>query len=140
MSYSHGICQVAISPVRADARDQAEIVTQLLFGDYVKVLDLQKPWAHIYFPADDYEGWIDFKQIHFISETEYENGVNEEHELVKTGILKVNGHLGDQHIIFGSNLPFLDGNSFKLGDKKYTIEEPVPAFNDSFVDTALRYD
>ena len=64
MNTDYGICQVAIAPVRSQATDEAEIVTQLLFGDYVKIKEQGEPWIKIYFPADDYEGWMDCKQLH----------------------------------------------------------------------------
>ena len=139
MSFTHGICQVAIAPVRLDKSDSAEIVTQFLFGDYVKVLEFGKPWTRIYFPADDYEGWMDFKQLTPISQKQFDKGVQEEHSVVTNGLLKVNGPLGDQFIIFGSNLPYLSDSSFELGDYHYTIEEPFQPFNDTFSETALRY-
>ena len=34
-----GICNLSIVPVRAAASDESEIVTQLLFGDFVKILE-----------------------------------------------------------------------------------------------------
>lgn len=58
-----GYCFVSSSPVRADKRDQSEIVTQLLFGELVSVLEISEPWAKISTMADGYEGWIDIKHI-----------------------------------------------------------------------------
>lgn len=139
MSHTHGICQVAIAPVRADKNDESEILTQLLFGDYIKVIEFGKPWTRIYFPSDDYEGWMDFKQLHFISEQTFENGVQLEHDSVKSGIMKIKGPIGEQHIIFGSNLPFLNGSSFLIGDIQCTVIDPLPTFNETLVDTSLRY-
>ena len=136
---NYGICQVAIAPLRMDASDASEIVTQLLFGDYVKVLELKKPWAHVFFPADNYEGWMDFKQLLPITEKEFNDGLETEHDVVQSGILQVKGPLGKQHIIFGSNLPFRKGKTFQMGKKECRIEDEIPEFEDSFVDTALRY-
>lgn len=136
---SYGICNLAVVPVRAEAADQSEIVTQLLFGDHVKVLEVKKPWIKIYFPADDYEGWMDFKQLKYISEGTFKKGVNIEHEVVRTGVLKLMGPLGEQHIIFGSNLPYLKNNSIRLGDDEYDIMVEIPDFGESLVETALRF-
>ncbi|MBD3636741.1 MAG: C40 family peptidase [Crocinitomicaceae bacterium] len=139
MIKSYGICQVAIAPVRASASDEAEIVTQLLFGDYVKVLEQEKPWIKIYFPADDYEGWMDFKQLKYVSEDIYQEGIDTEHEVVKTGLLAVEGPIGKQHIIFGSNLPFLNGSEFEIGTLKCKVLDEIPEFDEDFCETALRY-
>ncbi|UKN02630.1 NlpC/P60 family protein [Paracrocinitomix mangrovi] len=139
MITDYGICQVSIAPVRAQASDEAEIVTQLLFGDYVKILSLEKPWAKIYFPADDYEGYMDFKQLYFVDESTYQKGVNVEHDTVNTGILPIEGPLGKQHIIFGSNLPFIEDDKFYLGDQECTTLLVNPDISESFIDTALLY-
>lgn len=58
-----GFCYVSISPVRAESKDQSEIVTQLLFGEPVDIIEVQSPWAKVRSILDNYEGWIDIKHI-----------------------------------------------------------------------------
>lgn len=41
MEQQYGICRVAVSPIRADQSDKAEIMSQLLFGDHVEVIEKQ---------------------------------------------------------------------------------------------------
>lgn len=139
MMTKHGICQVAIAPLRAAASDESEIVTQLLFGDYVEILEKGEPWIKVYFPADDYEGWMDFKQLTYISQDFYELQARMDHPVVNTGVLKINGPLGEQHIIMGSNIPMLDGKTFRLGGSNYALIDENPELTESFVETALRY-
>lgn len=64
-----GICNVSIAPVRAEATDSAEMVTQLLFGEKVEILETQKKWLKIKADYDGYEGWVDPKQIASITES-----------------------------------------------------------------------
>ncbi|PXY40937.1 hydrolase Nlp/P60 [Flavobacterium cheongpyeongense] len=66
-----GICNLAIVPVRAEASDRSEIVTQLLFGEHIEILERQNQWARIRIQFDDYEGWVDSKQFQIISETQF---------------------------------------------------------------------
>ena len=63
-------CFVSISPVRAENKDQSEIVTQLLFGELIHVLEMHEPWFKIKTYFDNYEGWIDSKHVHFLTEKE----------------------------------------------------------------------
>lgn len=135
----HGICKLSVVPVRAEATDESEIVTQLLFGDYVKVLAKGEPWIKIYFPADDYEGWMDFKQLKYVDERVFELGVNQEHRLATLGTVQVEGPLGLQHIMFGSNLPGFNGDRFFLDGDEYIILHPLPEYNKTLVETALLY-
>ena len=66
-----GICNLAIIPLRAEASDKSEIVSQVLFGEHFEVLDQQKQWSRIKMQFDDYEGWVDSKQFQQISESNY---------------------------------------------------------------------
>ena len=72
-----GICNLAIVPVRAEPSDRSEIVTQLLFGEHIEILERQNQWARIKIQFDDYEGWVDSKQYQVISEANYKQLSNE---------------------------------------------------------------
>ena len=68
----YGICPLSIVPLRAEAGDPSEMVTQVLYGDLMQVLETQKKWSHVQLQFDGYEGWIDNKQFQFITKEEYE--------------------------------------------------------------------
>lgn len=72
-----GICRLGVVPVRANANDQAEMVSQLLFGDHYSILAYSEDqkWVKILIEFDQYEGWIDTKQHTEISE-DYFNHLN----------------------------------------------------------------
>jgi hypothetical protein len=67
-----GIGTLAIVPIRLEASDRSEMVSQLLFGEHFEVLDQNKSWSRIRVAFDGYEGWIDNKQYRTISESEYQ--------------------------------------------------------------------
>ena len=62
------ICNVSVAPVRAESSDKAEIVTQLLFGESLSVLEVTSNWTKIKIDFDGYEGWMDTKQYSLASE------------------------------------------------------------------------
>lgn len=64
------ICIVTVAPVRAENSDKAEIVTQLLYGESLDVLEVDKNWTKIKMHYDGYEGWMDTKQYKTLSEEE----------------------------------------------------------------------
>ncbi|PCJ93276.1 MAG: hydrolase Nlp/P60 [Flavobacteriaceae bacterium] len=68
----YGICHLSTVPVRLIAEESAEMTTQLLYGDYFKVLDQRKHWSKIRITYDGHEGWIANKQYTVISENDYE--------------------------------------------------------------------
>jgi cell wall-associated NlpC family hydrolase len=63
MEEQYAVCRVSIAPLRAETRDQAEIVSQLLFGDAVTILEKTDKWWRIQNADDGYEGWVDFRQL-----------------------------------------------------------------------------
>ena len=56
---------------RAIANRRSEIVSQVLFGEHFKVVEVVKQWAKIQLQYDTYEGWIDVKQFQTITEEQY---------------------------------------------------------------------
>lgn len=66
-----GICQLSIVPLRFEASDKSELVSQILYGELFKVLEKRKKWSKIRLAFDTYEGWIDNKQYIEISEENY---------------------------------------------------------------------
>lgn len=109
-------CHLSVIPVRAEAKDQAEIVTQLLFGEHCEVVSLEKPWMKVKSLHDGYEGYIDYKQVSPSNMNEFEN------------VSKNFTRLSEDHILFSSEngpLPLLKGaivgtnEKFKIGKNKF---------------------
>jgi len=67
-----GICNLAIIPLRAEASDRSEIVSQVLFGEHFEVLETVRQWTRIRLHYDQYEGWVDTKQFQRVSGEQYE--------------------------------------------------------------------
>ena len=67
----YGICNLSIVPLRIEASDKSELVSQILYGEWFKVLEQRKSWSKIRLAYDKYEGWIDNKQYLEINADEY---------------------------------------------------------------------
>ncbi|MEA1850271.1 MULTISPECIES: C40 family peptidase [unclassified Chryseobacterium] len=65
-----GICIVTVAPVRAENSDKAEIVTEILFGESADILEVNKNWTRIKMHYDNYEGWMDTKQLKPVTDEE----------------------------------------------------------------------
>ena len=75
-----------IVPIRADRADEAEIMTQMLFGDTFEILDTYKQWRYIKTAYEKYEGWIDEKVLLEISDNEFET-LNDQQPYYTTNIV-----------------------------------------------------
>ncbi|BAO56675.1 C40 family peptidase [Nonlabens marinus] len=67
----YGICPISIVPLRLEARDQSEMISQVLYGEVFKIIEYRKKWSKIRLHNDQYEGWLDNKQLLEISSEEY---------------------------------------------------------------------
>ncbi len=67
----YGICNLSIVPLRFEPRDPSEMVSQVLYGEYFKVIEKRKKWSKVRLAFDNYEGWIDNKQYLEITEADY---------------------------------------------------------------------
>ena len=62
----------SIVPVRAEAREGSEQLTQMLFGELCEMLEEKPRWNRIKLHFDGQEGWVDSKMITPMSSQEYE--------------------------------------------------------------------
>jgi hypothetical protein len=65
------ICLQPYIPIRSSASEAAEMVNQLIFGDTFRILEEVPRWYRIIRDYDDYEGWVDWKTVSFLSDQDY---------------------------------------------------------------------
>lgn len=58
-------------PLRSEDSHASEMVSQLLFNEVYEVLEVKPEWIHVKTDLDQYEGWIQSKQHHALSEEDY---------------------------------------------------------------------
>lgn len=134
----HGICTVACAPLRADSNDQAEMVSQLLFGEVFEILEKIPNWIKIKTHYDHYEGWLGDKQFEDIFVDIYEE-ITTTKCLRSAEILgKINFNGQSIRIPMGSFLPKLDKGIIKVGFKSYEYNGRVNQ-NCNLTETALHF-
>ena len=63
-----GICTVSVAAIRAEQSHQSEMVSQLLYGETIDILQTTGKFMKVKMHFDGYEGWIDAQQISSISD------------------------------------------------------------------------
>lgn len=115
----HGICIVPAAPVRSEASDRSEMVSQLLFGEVFHITGRQENWVKIITHEDQYEGWVGDKQIEnlFVDLFEEITRAKSPRTAELLGKIIFNG----QHMLvpMGSFLPLLDKGMIKVGFKEF---------------------
>ena len=69
---SYGVCILSVVPLRAEASERAEMVSQLLFGDSYEVLEVEGNWLKIKTSDCGYEGFLNQKYHHELTDTQYQ--------------------------------------------------------------------
>jgi hypothetical protein len=70
-SQTKAFCFVSTAPIRKEAADTSEMVSQLLFGEAIEVIEHGQPWIKIRTVLDGYEGYMDIKQVLPLTEKEF---------------------------------------------------------------------
>ena len=130
-------CKVSISPIRAENKDEAEIVSQLLFGEVFTINEVQKNWINITTLFDAYSGWIDIKHLKLLSEKELKrwlDGLSPAFNL----LTEIKTPWGNQRLIRGAYLS--NENLFNIGNDSFEIlnssKDNLPA---TIFETAASY-
>ncbi|MBP6532741.1 MAG: C40 family peptidase [Bacteroidia bacterium] len=117
------ICNLTLVPVRKESSDRSEMVSQLLFGDIIEILDKHKSWYKVKMLADDYIGWIDQKQVALITDEEKAN-YDAQSSFISNDILQIailnNSEMST--IVMGSTLPFYSNKKLSFGGNNYSFE------------------
>ncbi|NOX87250.1 MAG: C40 family peptidase [Chlorobi bacterium] len=117
----YGICLQALVPVRVQPGDREELTNQLLFGDLVIIKGQVKDWLLIQTVDDEYEGWVDRKQVSFIPKEEFNGLLNEEDRFSLELASRVTAEDGKSSLIFtlGARLPGYTDGAFKIKGNVY---------------------
>ncbi len=68
----YGICHLSVIPVRAQADNSSEMLTQLLYGEHFKITESRKYWSKIKIADDGTEGWITNQQFQSLDKNQFE--------------------------------------------------------------------
>ena len=105
-------CFNTVIPVRADYSDQSEIITQMVFGEVAELLDTHNQWRKIRIIHDNYEGWIDNKQVLEVTDEEFQFW--KKNQFRQTAFLmRWSSEKGVFHSLRGANIP--NTSKFKIG-------------------------
>ncbi len=118
METKFAYCIVAICPVRSEQKDSAEMVTQLLFGEVVVIKEKQNNWIFMQSQQDNYEGWIDEKQIRYITQDEALTW--EKEQVITTKNTEIIGPIGKLTVPQGAYISKNSPKHFFIGKHSYT--------------------
>lgn len=114
-----GVCRLSVVPVRSDASDRAELVTQLFFGEHYEILSStkDKKWLRIRIHYDQYEGWIDAKQHHSITKEHFEYINRADFKITTDITTSILYNKNPLTIVMGSIIPISGSELFRMEEQ-----------------------
>lgn len=131
-------CMVAISPLRKEASDAAEQVSQLLFGELVEIVQKKHPWIEVLTLSDHYSGWIDEKHVLPLTEKEVKrwmDGRTVQREFIRP----LQTPWGKQWITSGAFVPDSNELEFYIGNLPFEWLNLQHASPNSILDFAKQF-
>ena len=122
-----GICLLGVIPVRSEPSHRSEMVSQILFGELVKILSFEKDWLKVEIAYDNYGGWIPENQLQLLTETEFLQLLNAETAITSDFVQLISNQT--RQIIFpviiGSSLPGYVNGEFIITGENYFFDGEV---------------
>ena len=136
----YGISTLAIIPLRAEASERSEMVSQVLFGETYQIIELQEKWVKIITTYDDYEGWVSRVQITMLNYEDYLNMQAGDVVLTIAPVTIANKQ-SDNSLLYlpaGCTLPFYENGSSWIEKEVFGVNHPGDAATD-MITTAVSY-
>lgn len=146
----YGISELSIIPVRREPAETSEMVTQVLFGEHFRIIEITGSWCHVQLAYDQYKGWVDLKMVSEISKELYLQLSLERPTVASDTFNLVYQESCHSNILIvpGSTLPFCDPvkKRFMIDKKHYLYKGAVTVpqlrqgnIRELIIESALKY-
>jgi len=136
---SFGYCNLSFIPARAEPSDKSEMTNQVLFGEHFEVLEENDEWYKIKLDHDDYECWVDKKQVALLSEEEDQEEDSEYLVNEVSGYLEVKASGSELNLVLGSLFPAHDKGAFFIGENDYHFHGGIINYDAGSLDDVSDY-
>lgn len=122
-------------PLRSEASERSEMTSQILFGELMRVLELNDKWTFVELRYDAYRGYVDTKMLTFIEDKDYVRLNNLPKVFAQKKWQYIQTDKEDKIPVFlGSSFYNENNNSFYINGTKYTFDAQKE--KNTLIDTA----
>lgn len=127
----YGICLLSLVPCRKEPASGAEMVSQLLFGEYYTVIENAGDWLKIKTAFENYECWISAKQHTKLSESNFRELQKQSPVCVTELMPIIHNNTTQIHfpITIGATLPFYKNQNLRIENFDFSFEGQVTRGN-----------
>ena len=119
-----GICLQSAISVRIEPAHRSEMVTQVLFGELYRIMEMEDHWLKIQLTYDNYEGWIDQKQSFPLNQEEFIRlfDADTPASLDLVQLLSNETRKSITPILLGSSLPGIVDHRFSVSNEVFSFD------------------
>jgi hypothetical protein len=123
----YAIACSAVIPLRPEASEKSEMLTQIMFGEHLEVFGTVGNWANVKNAFDGYLGWIDKKTLIEIDEKQFQK-LNEPeaiHVLQELYSFAIDENNAEYILPAGSSIPNYNSKdlTFNISQKQFKLKE-----------------
>lgn len=116
---THGICPLSTVAIRNSASHKSEMISQLLFGELVEILERKgRQWVKVRCAHDNLVGWVATNQLEAITPNEF-TLYQEQFAFVLDVFQALSTADSFLPLTLGARLPNFDGLRFFVGEKTF---------------------
>lgn len=119
MDSQYAIGCFTAAALRAKAKENAELISQVLLGEPLRVIDHGRVWSRVQCAEDGFEGHIRSNQIMLVDELTFLQQKNNPAFALDL-FAPIMGERNGVQVTLGSRLPNFDGMHLNLGKARYT--------------------
>lgn len=122
------VCRTPISPIRKTTSDSSEMVSQILFGEVVRLRNRIGNWMQITSVEDNYSGFVDSKQFSKLTVEQYPVWLN--NRIRNFAVTTIDSDFGSIRLPMGCYIS--NKNSFHFGKINYHINSTLKQLFDDW--------
>lgn len=118
----YAINHLSVVAVHVEASEHSEVCTEILFGEFFKVLEHRAAWSRIRLFDDKSEGWIKNNQYTEINAEKYDDLSKDTPVFCAQSVGICRCEEKQQPILIGSRLPLFHDTFFQISDNQYSFD------------------
>lgn len=133
-----GVVTLPVVPLREEAFHKSQMVSQLLFGEAVEVLQFLEEWLYVKDIADGYLGWMERKQLVLLKAAELEQWLGVKKSAVALPFATLERTEDQTPLVIPAGADIAESNLFAIGDHTFSHHLAFPP-NRTVAEIALQF-
>ncbi len=123
----YAVSVLPVVPLRSGASEKDEMISQLLFGEYVRIIEKQQKWSFVEICHDRYQGWLYNPMIMEVSEDSALKSINSDFRVTGNLFLPVKNTTSKHPVYIPAGSSMYEykpaSNSFRIDNLDFQCQQ-----------------